>query len=182
MRDVTDSATSPLKEIARKVVSFIKHPITEIQNLPDWSWGRLLILNALFAMLSGILMGFLPPNFYRIAAGILISPLVSTIMNGLMSLFLYYYFQVFEYRTVSFRRLFTQTFFASIPFFLFQTISEYLPPISLLGFALTGLIMVVGLVENFQLEKKRAIKLMSIVIGVVFLVWLWNRIDIARLG
>lgn len=185
MRDVTGTDPSNsfnIKEIAQRLVQFLKNPVKEITQLPEWSWPQLLILNAVIAMASGVLSGFIPPNFYKIAGGLIISPIVSTVMNGLMSLFLYYYFQVFEYKTVSLRRLFTQTFFASIPFFIFQTGVELIPPISVVGFAFTALLMVVGLVENFQVEKKRAIKLMAIILGVVFVVWLWNRIDIARMS
>lgn len=182
MRDVTESGSSSAKEIAQRLLRFIKNPVKEITLLPDWSWPQLIILNALIAVASGVLSGLIPPNFYKIVGGLIISPFVSTVMNGLMSLFLYYYFQVFEYKTVSLRKLFTQTFFASIPFFIFQAGAELIPPISIVGFAFTALLMVVGLVENFQVDKKRAIKLMAAILSVVFIVWLWNRIDIARMS
>lgn len=185
MRDVSNtgnSSDSVIKPILNVLFRFVKNPVKEIAFLPNWSWVQIIIINVVLAIASGVLSGFIPPNFYKIVGGILISPLVSIVMNVLLSLFLYYYFQIFEYRTVSLRSLFIQTVFAGIPFFIFQAGSELVPPLSVVGFAFTSLLMVVGLVDNFQLEKKRAIRLMGAVLAVVFMVWVWNRIDISRMG
>lgn len=170
-----------VKDVLKYIFHYLKHPIQQIAHLPDWNWTVLVLTLIGVSMTSGVLAGFIPPNFYLIVAGFVISPFVGLVTTFVGTLFMYYYFQVFEKRTVSLRRLFTLILFANIPFFIFQTASEVVPPITLVGFAFTSLLLAVGLTENFQMEKRRAIRLVAAVFTIVFLIWLVNRIDIARM-
>lgn len=169
------------KEVFRYIVNYLRHPVEKIKNLPDWNWTVLLITLIVMSMISGVLTGLVPPNFFRIMGGIIISPLVGVVTTSLGALFIYYYFQVYEKRTCSLRKIFTLILFANIPFFIFQVGSEVIPPITLVGFAFTAMLMAVGLTENFQMEKRRALRLVTVLFAIVFILWLWNRIDISRL-
>lgn len=184
-RDVTpNSGSDPLKtakEVARYIINYLRHPIQNIAHLPDWSWTVLLVTLVAVSIGSGVLTGLVPPNFFRIMSGIIISPVVGVVTSFIGSLFMYYYFQVFEKRTCSLRKIFTLIVFANIPFFLFQVGSEVIPPITLVGFAFTAMLMAVGLTENFQMEKRRALRLVVILFSIVFIIWLANRIDVARM-
>lgn len=181
-RDVTPQAPAQnVKEVVRYIIDYLRHPIEKIKNLPDWNWTVLIITLVVLSVGSGVLTGLVPPNFFRVLGGIVISPLVGLVTTMIGALFIYYYFQVFEKRTCSLRRIFTLILFANIPFFVFQVGSEVIPPITLVGFAFTALLMAVGLTENFQMEKRRALRLVTILFAIVFIIWLWNRIDISRL-
>ncbi len=184
-RDVTPKPESEsfrnVKNVLRYLVNYLRHPLQNIANLPDWSWLVLILTLVGTSIISGVLTGFVPPNIYRVAAGFIISPIVALATTSVGALFIYYYFQVFEKRTCSLRKIFTLLIFANIPFFIFQIGSEIVPPISLVGFAFTAMLMAVGLTENFQMEKRRALRLTGILFAVVFLIWLVNRIDIARM-
>ncbi|MFZ4404500.1 MAG: Yip1 family protein [Pseudobdellovibrionaceae bacterium] len=193
MRDVTppnagnknDSSKfrDPIVELYHFVVNFLKHPIKNIAHLPmDWSWTRILGLLMAVSMLSGVLSGLIPPNFYRILGGLLVAPFMAFFLTSLMAVFIYYYFQIFEKRTLDFKQIYILILFADIPFFLFQVASEILPPITLVGFAFTALLLAVGLTENFQLEKQKSLRLIGGLFLVVFLIWLWNLIEVRRLG
>ncbi|MFP5520012.1 MAG: YIP1 family protein [Bdellovibrionia bacterium] len=179
MRDVTNSQKNEIvqkvKETALYLIHFLKNPLKEISHLPDWSWLHLILLQILLAIGSGVLSGLIPPNVYRIAAGIIIAPVVSTAMTLLLVLFLYYYLLFAENKTTSIRKLFTLVVLANTPFFVFEIGSELLPPITLVGFAITSALLIVGLVENFEVTRQRALKLVGGLLFVVFLVWLWNR-------
>ncbi len=179
VRDVTPH--TPFREALRFVVQYLRHPLREIAKLPDWQWPLLITLTILFAIISGVITGLIPPNPYRIAAGLLLSPFVSLVLTTVMSIFFYYYFQVFERRTCSLRRLYTLVFFANIPFYIFQTISDVVWVITPVAFAFTAFILVVGLVENFHMEKRRALRLIGIIFSLVILIWAWNKIDIGRM-
>lgn len=185
MRDVTDSAQKEtfdkIKETVLYLVHFLKNPLREITFIPDWSLRRVLFTQILLALTSGVLAGLIPPNVYRIAAGIFVAPVVSLVMALLMTLFLYYFFQILENRSVSIKKLLTLIVLANTPFFVFEVGSELLPPLTLVGFGMTAILMVVGLTENFQLDKKKALKVIGVILFVVFLIWIWNRIEIARL-
>lgn len=182
-RDVTPKSpyTETAKEVFHYILKYLRHPIEKIKVLPDWNWTVLFITVVILSMASGVLSGLVPPNFFRLMGGIIISPIVGIVTTSIGSLFIYYYFQVFEKRTCSLRKIFTLILLANIPFFIFQIASELIPPITLVGFAFTALLLAVGLTENFQMEKRRALRLVSILLAIVFILWLWNRIDISRL-
>lgn len=183
-RDVTPKpspTTETAKEVFQYILNYLRHPVEKIKTLPDWNWAVLLITIVVISMVSGVVSGLVPPNFFRIMGGIIISPLVGLVTAGIGSLFIYYYFQVFEKRTCSLRKIFTLILLANIPFFIFQILSELLPPITLVGFAFTALLLAVGLTENFQMEKRRALRLVTILFAIVFIIWLWNRIDLSHL-
>ncbi len=184
MKDVTPSKNPQLdglflelRENLFFIFQFLKNPVLEITRLPDWKWINLFILLFGISLASGIGAGFLPPNPYRILSGMILFPFMALVMNGLTSFFIYYFFQVFKGVTHSFRKIFTLVFFANIPFYLFEIGSGLLPPITLIGFAFTAFILIVGLISNFSLEKKIAIRLIGGIYAVILLLWIYNQID-----
>jgi len=184
-RDVTpkpesSQSSQQVQEVLKYIFEYLKHPVQKIKSVPDWNWSTLIITLISISMISGVISGALPPSFFKIMGGLIISPLVAGVTAFLGSLFIYYYFQVFEQRTCSLKKIFTLILFANIPFFIFQVGSEIVPPITLVGFAFTSLLMAVGLTENFQMEKRQALRLVLILFAVVFVLWLWNRIEAGR--
>lgn len=176
MRDVTPHSNSvDFKALIRFLIRFVQQPVEQISHLPDWNWSSIFVVHLMLSVASGVLAGLLKFNFYRVAAGLFLMPVVSTVTVFLLSLFLYYYFQFFEKRTEPFKKILILVVLASIPFYLFQIISEYFSPISLIGFAFTSLLGVVGLCDNFRVEKKRAYRITGGLFILVFLTWLTNK-------
>jgi hypothetical protein len=182
MRDVTpkdpQNSHVPIQKIVQFLIEFAKNPVQSISLLPDWNWTSLFLLQVVVAFLSGTLAGLIKWAFYSVLFGIIIMPVVSTIAALLLALFLYYYFQFFEKRTEDFRRIFTLVILSSLPFYVFQILSEYFAPVTLIGFAFTSLLGVVGLTENFSVSKKRAYQLVGILFGLVVISWLLNRLTV----
>jgi len=181
MRDVNEASGQSIKTTAKYILQFLKHPIHEIARLPNWPWKTLIWVQILCAIFSGFIAGLTKPGFFSIMAGIIVTPVIAFLMVSVLTAFLYYYFQVFEKRTVPALRLFNLSVFSSIPFFILQIGSSLLPPITLIGFAFSTMLIAVGLTENFQMEKRRAIRLALVLFAVVFLVWVTNKISMARL-
>lgn len=179
MRDVSpqdpQNSQIPIQKIIQFLIEFIKNPVQSISLLPDWNWTSLFLLQIVLAVLSGTLSGLIKLAFYSVAFGIIIMPVVSTIAALLLALFLYYYFQFFEKRTEDFRRIFTLVILSSLPFYIFQILSEYFAPVTLIGFAFTALLAVVGLTENFNLPKKRAYQIVGFLFVLVVVAWILNR-------
>lgn len=182
-RDVTPRATSTatLKDVLKYLAEFIRHPIERIKNLPNWRWPLLLFTLGTVAATSGFISGLFPPSVFRIISGTIISPLLTAFTTYVGTLFIYYYFQIFENQTHPFRKIFTLLFLANIPFFVLQIGSEIVPPLTLVGFAFTAILIAVGLTENFNFPKPRSIKLVSIMYIAVFIIWLINRITLSRM-
>jgi hypothetical protein len=177
MRDVTPPPTEQsidVKELMEYLIDFVKNPVEKIKSLPDWNWGSLFLLHLVLAVISGVLAGALKLNLLRVAFGLFLMPVVATTTALLMTMFLYYYFQFFEKRTENFRRLFTLVVLSSIPFYFFQIVSEYFSFISVIGFAMTSLLGMVGLVENFRVDKKRSGIVAGTLFVLVLLTWIKN--------
>jgi hypothetical protein len=176
MRDVTpNSSDLNIKVIVEYLIEFIKNPIQKIKNLPHWNWKTLILVQLVLGIVSGFLAGLIKFNIFRILFGILIMPFVSTTAALLLTLFLYYYFQFFENKTEDFRKIFTLVILSSLPFYIFQILSEYFAPVTLIGFSFTSLLGVVGLCENFQVKKNRAYQIVGLLFGLIFVAWIFNR-------
>jgi hypothetical protein len=176
MTSENDSFRHQVEITLRFLFEFIKHPLQRITVLPDWGWSHLTLVLIGTSLVSGTLNGIVSLSFYQFAYGLFVLPTTCLITDFVLTSFMYYYFQVFERRVVSFRKLWTLVIFASIPFFLFQAIASLIPPITLIGLAFSGFLLVVGLSENFKLEKKRALRLIVLLYLMVFSVWLWDKI------
>lgn len=166
------------KSIIDFLLNFIKHPTQYITQIPDWNLPSLFFIQVSVSVISGVLAGLLKLNFYRIANGLILMPIVSTITSLLLTTFLYYYFQFFENRTENFKKLFSLVIIASIPFYLFQVVSEYFSPISIIGFAITSFLLVIGLNEIFKVEKKRAYQVVGLLFGLVLITWITNKFSV----
>ncbi len=163
------------KNLIEFLIAFVKNPIEHIAKIPDWNWASIFFVQIMIALCSGVLAGLIKLNIYRMAAGVFIMPFVSTITSLLMATFFYYYLQFFENRTENFRKLFTFVILSSIPFYVFQIVSEYFAPITLIGFGFSFLLAIVGLNENFKVEKKRCYQLIGLLFVLVLVTWITNR-------
>lgn len=185
-RDVTPDENSQnsfnLKSIFNYILIYLKNPLEGVRQLPNWSWSTLLVTTLIISMATGMLSGVLAGQFLRIVAGATITPIIGITLSLLGSLVIFYYFQVFEMRTVSLQKLYTLMLFANLPFFIFQIASELIAPISLVGFAFTALLLVVGLTENFSLEKRKSIRLVAIFYAVFAILWIINLMDVNAIG
>lgn len=171
-----------LKDDFLFILEFLKNPIQNISRLPKWSWKRTVLISVLISVAAGTLNGFIPPNIYNIAFGLIFMPLISFLLTHILSGFFYYYFQVFEKRTVDYLNLLRMVVLANVPFLILHSLTSLLPPLTLIGLAFSALLLVVGLTESFSLDRKRAIKLVSVLYVMVFVVWLWEKIDTRRLS
>lgn len=161
-----------IQDAVQYLQRFVRHPFEEIAHLPVWSLRQLLLVHAALALISGTISGFVPPSFWRILQGLLFFPILVSVLGAILAAFFYYYFQLFERRTVPFQRLLTLVYFANWPFFLFHIPSNYFPPADLFGLAMSAALLIIGLTENFQLEKRRSLRLVGALFGLLFLLWL----------
>lgn len=165
-------------DIKLHFIRFLRHPLQEIQAIPDWHWEKLLFFQVGLAAVTGAIGGLLGKKFVvSLFVGIFFSPILTLITLSIATLFFYYCFQIFAKQTVSIRKLFTLILFANIPQFIFQIISNLFPPIILFGIAFTAALLIIGFVTHFNLEKKKAIQLVAALYVLFFAVWLTNQIS-----
>ncbi len=150
-----------LREIFFSLRSFLKHPVQEIRKIPHWEWRRLILAQLLVTMISGFLAGLIHHSVYAIFLNMLLMPILTLITAFISSLFFFYTFQIVSEKIIEFRLIFTAVFFANVPFFIFQIIMGYFPPILLVGLAFTGLLLIVAFVDNFLLPRKFVTRLIA---------------------
>ncbi|MBX2993504.1 MAG: YIP1 family protein [Bdellovibrionaceae bacterium] len=166
-----------LQNLTQSLIAFLRHPIREIPHVPDWTWPELITVQVLVTSLTGAVAGLVARSVIDIFVGIVFRPIITLVTLLISALFFYYFFQIFAQRTLDFRKLTIVIFFSSLPFFIFHILSGLIPPINLIGFAFTAVILVVGLVENFQLPKKLVLRAIAGIYIVIFLMWIWGRWD-----
>ena len=168
-------------EIKSSLTNYIKNPVSEIKTLPQWNWQSILFAQIILTAATGALAGLLSKSILSILSGIILFPILTMITLGVSSVFFYYTFQIFSEKQIPFSRLFHLVFLANIPLFIFQIISNYLPPVTLVGLLFTAFLLVVGLTENFSLNKKLVIKIISALYVLFFMVWIWSRFDASEI-
>jgi hypothetical protein len=165
-------------ETKQHLMRFLRHPMVEIKQIPDWSWERLISLQVIVAATTGTLAGLVEKkSTLSIVAGLFLSPILTMPTLGIATLFFYYCFQIFAHQTVSMRRLFTLILFASIPMFIFQIISGYVSLISMVGLAFAAYLLWIGFQSNFQIAKKLALQMIVTLYATFFLIWGYNVIN-----
>jgi hypothetical protein len=167
----TENFKKELGELHRFLLEFLRHPIQGIRHTPPLSWPALFSLQAGAAMVSGALLGVLSKSFLDFILGLVIFPLSSVVLSAVFALFIYYFFSLFHSTFLEYRRLYGIIVLANLPYFIFHVVSGFLPPIDLIGFAFSSALLIVGLVEQFQLEKKIVVRLIAALYLVFFLVW-----------
>lgn len=163
------------------LLRFLRHPLEEIQTLPDWDWQKLITFQILLSTATGTIGGFTEKKIiFSIFFGFFISPIIIFISIAMATLFFYYAFQIFIKRNVGGRRLFTLILFANIPLIFFRIVSAYFPPITLFGLAFAAALLVIGFVLHFQVEKKKALQLVGGLYALFFVTWLYSQINSSR--
>jgi hypothetical protein len=156
---------------------FLRQPIKEIRSAPDWSWQQILIVHAFVTALTGFCSGLANRSLHSSIFGLFIMPFLTAVMITISTLFFYYVFQIFGDRVIHFRKLFTVVLLANIPFFIFQIMSGLFPPITLFGLGFSALLLIVGLIDNFQLPRKFVMKLIAGIYILFFIIYASSRIN-----
>lgn len=160
-----------------QLVRFLRNPIQEIKNVPQWSWNDILLFTGLITAAVGLLSGIVEKNVFMVIS----FPLLTLILTGVAALFFYYGFQIFAGKTISVRQIFLLLIFANIPFFIFQIGASLIPPLILVGFAFTALLLIVGFTENFQIPRKVVVRFMAALYLVIAFIWIVQIIESSRL-
>ncbi len=165
-------------EIKQHLFCFLRHPLREIKRVPDWPWHRWIAVQVGVAILTGTLARIVEKkSTFAIIGGAIISPISTFITIFLTALFFYYCFQIFVKRTVSLRRMFGLVLFASLPWFIFQILEYHMPPITILSVTFAALLLFIGFMENFQLDRKMALKMVASLYAFIFALWLWGQVS-----
>lgn len=180
-RFISDDVINEILDTKRVLLRFLRHPVREIRSLPDWDWRRILFLQISVTAFTGALAGLIDKKIsLSILVGLFTMPLLTLISLSISTLFFYYCFQIFANLTVSLRKLFILILFANIPYFIFQVLAGYVPPITLVGLAFTAFLLLVGFVDSFRIEKKLAVRIIGSLYALIFCLWILEQVNSTR--
>lgn len=168
--------TSTAKSVFEYFKSYFKNPLFAIKNTPSWDWATVLVVQLSLSLLIGIVADFFSPDSLIIFKGVFIFPLSSFLSTFLGTGFFYFLFLVFFNLETSFLKLYTIVFLSHVPFLVLRIIKVWVAPIELIGFAATTALLTVGFVENFQLPKKKMIRIFGALYALYFLMWMFQQL------
>lgn len=160
-----------LKILFSYLISLIRNPVQQIKVLPRIHWKTLIVFQFCLCTFSVIFSNLLAPYAISIT-NVIISLASSIIALSLSSLFFYYFFLIIFNKRISFLKIFTLVLFAHIPFAIFHLAANFFPPADIIGLGISGLLMIVGLVENFDVPKKLSMKLMFALYSIFIVYWM----------
>ncbi len=174
---------SPQQQLSDRILgilqyfkTYAKNPLYAIKNIPNWDWITVLIVQLSLSLLMGIVADFFSTNNLFIFKGIFVFPLSSFLSTFLGTGFFYFLFLVFFNLEASFLKLYTIVFLSHVPFLILRIIKVWVAPIELIGFAATTALLTVGFVENFQLPKKKMIRIFGALYALYFVMWMFQQI------
>jgi hypothetical protein len=179
--DLSFIKNNDIRDTCESILKFLRHPIEQVKFIPDWSWRRVLISICVLSALSGFLKNLIIGSSLIAVLSIISNPILTLLMILTSCVFFYYSLQVFLNKTVDFKKLFVLLFFANLPLIFFQVLAEVIAPVTLIGLLFSCFITIVGIHENFGVEKKWAFRIVGAAYGVLFAVWIAGQIKSLRL-
>ncbi len=167
-------------EAGKILLQFIKNPIEGMRHLPNWDWPFLLVCQAIAAAASGVAAGIVSGSVSRLFAGLIFVPISNALVTAVLAGFFYYTFSFVFQQPSTFQRIYVNLVFAQIPSLVLFAISPLLPPLALLGPAATGILLLVGFVDNLGLDRRRITRLLLGMYAVFVVFWILNTISQRR--
>ncbi|MBK9293334.1 MAG: YIP1 family protein [Oligoflexia bacterium] len=163
-----------LKEVFLFMPQYLKNPHEGIKRAPHWDWWTIIILEISLGILTGILSGLVSRHILAILGGIIIAPIMNLIVSATITGIMYYICLFLLKTEIEFKKLFTVVVLAKIPSQLLSVVSPIAKPIALICIVMAAFLLVVGLVENFMLDKKKVTKIVGTLAGILILFWLYS--------
>ncbi len=173
-----DDADTLVRDLPSLLKRFIRDPLNAVKNPIRLSWTAALLLQGGGAALSGIFAALIAQSMLDLIISIAVFPVVAVMVCAVLTLFFYYLFAGFTSTFLDIRRLYSLVVMATLPFFIIHAFSGFLAPLDLIGFALSGILLTVGLVEQFKLDRRFVFKLLAWIFAVFFV--LWSIVQIVR--
>ena len=160
-----------VKDLPPLIARFLRNPVGAMKTSVRLSWPAIFLLQSGGAALSGAIAAAISRSLIDFAVALVIFPIIAVMACSVFTLFLYYFFAGFASVFLEMRRLNSLTVIATIPFFVIHAFSGFLAPLDLIGFALSMILLTVGLVEQFGLARRLVFTVLASIFGSFFAVW-----------
>jgi hypothetical protein len=165
-----------VREIIVFLPQFLRRPVEGMKRVPSWDWPTALILEAGLAATTSVLRGFVDRSVYEIFGGLFVGPVRGIVISFILA-GIFYYSCLFLLKTeLEFRKIFVVVVLALVPSQILEILSPLAHPVTVIGVILSALLLIVGLVENFMLDKKKITQIVGTLAGAIILIWLYGAV------
>jgi hypothetical protein len=148
-----------------------------MRELPEIGIAQALFIQITVVVLAAGIWGILSESLTNFFMATTLMFAAGLILLALHAWILQIIFRLWTHRFVPWSRMFTVLVVSYIPFFLLQSVSSHIPPMMVLGYALTSLMMIVGLTESLKLPRKAVIQITSAFFVLFLILWSWNNVE-----
>ncbi len=176
-------ASAHLKDLPRFLYQFLLNPVARISHLPRFSFRDLILLQLSVSLLCGTIEGLITESYFSMILYLCLMPLMTLILCSLLTWFFYFLFRFSFKTTIPPRSLFAIVVFSHIPYLLLQIASNWIPPMSLLGFGSFCLLFTKGVADTHGVERNKVLRVTLILFLIYFVVWsftLWESTRVSR--
>lgn len=160
------------QRLRRYLLLFARNPIEKIKHVPQFDWPHLIFFIGGLAAISISLNGIVGQYFnFNMILAVLLFPVSSIVVSFILSGFFYYTFLFFLDRKIDFKCLVTVILFSTIPYYVFEIVEPAFQIARIVGLLFSSVLLIVGLVENFKLNKKFVIRLVGAAVVTYFVLW-----------
>ncbi len=164
-------ALNRIRDLIPLMVAFFRDPVSVIKEPVRLSWPAAFALQFVFAMISGSVNALINQSVVDFIVSLVVFPIAVAMIGAVFTLFLYYFFSVTQHTYLDIRRLHSLSVLATVPYFIVHAIASFLPPLDLIGFALTCILLTVGLSEQFGLARRPVMILTGVLYAIFFVAW-----------
>jgi len=171
-----DDIKGRIKELVGFLPQYLKNPVEGIKRVPSWDWPTVILLEILISAITGVLSGIVARHFLAIIFGLILAPVMGLVLSFIISGIIYYACLFILRTEVEFRRVFVIVVLAKIPSQILGIIIPLIKFVTLVSIIVTGLLLIVGISENFMLERKRVSQIIGSIACFALLYWLYTMV------
>ncbi len=153
-----EEISARIKDLIQYLPHYFKNPIAGIKRVPAWDWYTLLILQVCVSAIVSCLTGVVTANLLQIFGGLILGPIYGLLFSFLVTIILYYVFLFLMDTQLEFRKMYTVVVLAGLPASIINIFGSLIWPISLLALAGFSWLLILGISDNFLLDRKRVSK------------------------
>ncbi len=161
-----------LRDLLPVLKSLLSSPIETMKDSLRLDWASAVLIQVVVAGISGAIAGASTRQAIGAVVGAALFAILALMTVATVTLFIYSYFSIFQSTFLDMRRLYSAVILAHLPFFILHSLSGYLAPLDLIGYAAAMIMLSVALVEQFSLARFTVLRLNATLYGFFFLIWM----------
>lgn len=154
------------------VLRWATQPIRGISQIPHMDWISLILFFTSMTAASGFLQGIFSARIWDVLIGLVVFPIIATIMSAAFISLIVMGFAFFYERYVSWHRCAEVAAFAAVPYLFLHPFSAWLSLIDLMGFGLSCYFLVIGLSRNLNIDQDQVMRVIGAIYFLFFLIWI----------